>query len=42
MGILNLINDNQISINKGYGLLKDKKDKEEKKSKRIAKKFLNN
>ena len=35
LGILNLINDNQMSINKGYGLLKVKKEKEDKKTKRL-------
>jgi DNA modification methylase/uncharacterized ParB-like nuclease family protein len=35
LGLLDLINDNLISINKGYGLLKDKKDKEDKKRKRL-------
>jgi DNA modification methylase len=35
LGLLDLINDNQISINKGYGLLKVKKEKEVKKAKRI-------
>jgi DNA modification methylase len=39
LGILNLINDNQMSINKGYGLLKDKKKKEEKKEVRLELEF---
>ena len=39
LGILNLINDNQISINKGYGLLNDKKKKMKKKAERLERDY---
>ncbi|NQW78911.1 MAG: ParB N-terminal domain-containing protein [Chitinophagaceae bacterium] len=39
LGLLDAINDNKLTINKGYGLLKDKKKKEEKKEVRLELEF---